>query len=219
MLLAGEAGELNARQAEQVHEIRSGGGELLKIVNAILDMSSLDAEKLAASKEVVDLAGLVKDAVAAQTRQAKERGIEIDTEIEPDAEFAVCNPRAVRKALDQLLSNAVKFNCDRGRVHIMVRRSKGKDKPGPIEIAVADTGIGIAPGDMPRLFQPFVQLDASLARRYGGIGIGLALVRRLAEACGGQVTVESEPGKGSVFTLRLPDLGEPGTNREKTAHG
>ena len=106
----------------------------------------------------------------------------------------------MRKALNQLLSNAVKFNRDGGRVKLSLRR--GMD--GGIEIAVADTGIGIAQEDIPRMFQPFVQLDASHARRYGGIGIGLPLVSRLSEACGGSVSVESEVGKGSVFTLYLP---------------
>jgi signal transduction histidine kinase len=120
----------------------------------------------------------------------------------------------MRKALDHLLSNAIKFNREGGSVTVSLRR-QGKD--GPVEIAVADTGIGIAQEDLPRLFQPFVQLDASHARRYGGIGIGLALVKRLADACGSGIDVESEPGRGSVFTLRLPRTRHPGkTNAGKS---
>lgn len=200
VLETGEAGKLNAQQGEYLREIRGAGEELLRVVNAILDMSALDSEKMGEGAEPVDLAWLAKDAAAAQSELARQRGIEIAVEAEPGMERAGCNPRALRKALDQLLSNAVKFNRDQGRVTVNLRHGEN----GAIEIAVADTGIGIAPEDIPRLFQPFVQLDASHARRYGGIGIGLPLVRRLSEACGGSVNVESEPGKGSVFTLRFP---------------
>ncbi len=199
-LEAGDAGKLSARQAEYMREIRGAGGEMLQVVNAILDMSSLDVEKPADERELADVEGIVLDAVAARRELARRRGIEIGVEVETGAGRTTCNPRALRKALDQLLSNAVKFNRDQGRVTVRLRSGAG----GAIEIAVADTGIGIAAQDIPRLFQPFVQLDASHARRYGGIGIGLALVRRLSEACGGSVSVESEPGKGSVFTLRFP---------------
>ncbi|MFZ1060199.1 MAG: ATP-binding protein, partial [Candidatus Rokuibacteriota bacterium] len=117
-----------------------------------------------------------------------------------------------RKALDHLLSNAIKFNREGGRVTVSARRN-GED--GSIGIAVADTGIGIAPQDLPRLFQPFVQLYASRTRGFGGVGIGLALVRRLAETCGGSVEAESEPGRGSVFTLHLP----PSHGQNKTGAG
>jgi PAS domain S-box-containing protein len=210
VLAARDAGELNARQAEYVREIRGGGEELLQVVNAILDMSSFDAEKLADEAELVDVAGVVREAVTAHSELARLRGIEIGIRAEPGAERAECNPRALRRSLDQLLSNAIKFNRDGGRVTVSLRRGEN----GAIEIAVADTGIGIAAKDIPRLFQPFVQLDASCARRYGGIGIGLALVSRLSEACGGEVRVESEPGKGSVFTLRLPPGKAPATQRQ-----
>lgn len=199
-LEADDAGRLGAQQAEYLREIRGAGEELLQVVNAILDMSSLDAEKPADAHELAEVEGLLRDAVEAQRESARRRGIEIIVEAEAGSGRTVCNPRALRKALNQLLSNAVKFNRDQGRVTVSLRRGAG----GTIEIAVADNGIGIAAQDMPRLFQPFVQLDASHARRYGGIGIGLALVRRLSEACGGSVSAESEPGKGSVFTLRLP---------------
>jgi PAS domain S-box-containing protein len=204
LLEDGEAGALNERQADYLKEIRNGGKDMLHVVNAILDMSTFDVADLAHAGEAVDIEAIVGDAVAVHRKTAEKRGISIGMEVEPGANRTECNPRALRKALDHLLSNAVKFNHDGGSVTVSVRRRREGRKPGPIEIAVADTGIGIAAEDLPRLFQPFVQLDASRARRYGGIGIGLALVRRMAEACGGRVDVESEPGRGSVFTLRLP---------------
>ncbi len=109
------------------------------------------------------------------------------------------DPKALRRMLDALLGNAIKFNCEGGTVEVNARHANGA-----LEIAVADTGIGIAQEDLARLFKPLVQLDAGLARRHGGVGMGLALARRLAELHGGTIEVESEPGKGSTFTLRLP---------------
>jgi signal transduction histidine kinase len=104
--------------------------------------------------------------------------------------------------LDALLDNALKFNREGGTVAVRARRAGGA-----LEIAVADTGIGIARGDLAKLFKPLVQLDAGLARRHGGVGLGLALARGLAELHGGTIEAQSELGKGSTFTLRLP-LGE-----------
>jgi signal transduction histidine kinase len=101
--------------------------------------------------------------------------------------------------LDALLANAIKFNHEGGRVALSARRAGTA-----LEIVVTDSGIGIAPGNLGQVFQPLVQLDTSLARQYGGIGMGLTLARRLAELHGGSLDVQSEPGKGSTFTLRLP---------------
>jgi PAS domain S-box-containing protein len=203
LLQSGEAGALNNQQADYLEEICASGKSLLRLVNAILDMSAFDVKDSVHADEPLDIAAIISDAVAAQSEAARQRGIEISIEIEPGANHAACNPRALHKALDHLLFNAIKFNHDHGRVSVTVRRERKDKEDGAIEIAVADTGIGISSEDMPRLFQPFVQLDASHARHYGGVGIGLALVRRLAEACGGSVHVESELGHGSVFTLRL----------------
>jgi PAS domain S-box-containing protein len=212
LLQSGEAGALSGQQADYLGEIRAGGEDLLRVVNAILDMSSFDMADAAHAGEPVDIETIINDAVLAHREAAQQHGIEIGIKMEPEANHAKCNPRALRKALDQLLSNAIKFNHEGGSVNVSVRRN---GKGGAIAIAVADTGIGIAPQDLTRLFQPFVQLDASNARRHGGIGIGLALVRRLAEACGGSVEAESELGQGSVFTLRLP----PTRHHNKTSHG
>ncbi len=98
-----------------------------------------------------------------------------------------------------LIENAIRFNHDGGTVGVSSRRDDGW-----LDIAVADTGIGIAREDLPKLFKPLVQLDAGLARRYGGIGLGLALAHRMAELHGGTIEVESELGKGSRFALRWP---------------
>jgi signal transduction histidine kinase len=105
---------------------------------------------------------------------------------------------------DALLDNAVKFNREGGQVAVSARRAGGA-----LEIAVADTGIGIAREDLAKLFKPLAQLDAGPARRHSGVGLGLALARGLAELHGGTLTVESELGKSSIFTLRFPAQGKP----------
>ncbi|MFH1869710.1 MAG: ATP-binding protein, partial [Pseudomonadota bacterium] len=126
-------------------------------------------------------------------------GVTLGMAVATDAGSVQLDPNALRRILDALLDNAVKFNREGGTVRVSAQRAAGM-----LEMAVADTGIGIAPADLPKLFQPLVQLDATLARNYGGIGLGLVLAQRLAERHGGTIEVSSEPGKGSTFTLRLP---------------
>jgi signal transduction histidine kinase len=156
----------------------------------------------ALEREPVQIDAAVHDCVGAYRQAAQQRHVSVAVEVAPDTGSAQLDPKALRRMLDVLLDNAIKFNHESGSVTLSARRDQKT-----IEITVTDSGIGIAPENLNKLFQPLVQLDASLARQYGGIGIGLALAQRLAALHGGGIEVQSELGKGSTFTLRLP-LGE-----------
>ena len=190
-------GQLNAKQAVFAADILASGQRLLALVEGILEMSRLDAA--GAVLEPVEIGVALEQRVAAHRKAAEARGVTIGLEVAPGAANAELDPKALRRMLDALLDNAVKFNREGGRVAVSARRAGGA-----FEIAVADTGIGIAREDLAKLFKPLAQLDAGLARRNSGVGLGLALARRLAELHGGTLDVESEPGKGSTFTLRFP---------------
>ncbi len=192
-------GPLNAKQAAFAADILASGERLLALVEGILEMSRLDGAGAGIERGPVEIGAAIEERAAAQRKVAEARGVTIGLEVALDAGSAELDPQALRRMLDALLDNAVKFNREGGTVTVSARRANGA-----LEIAVADTGIGIAQEDLAKLFKPLVQLDAGLARRYGGVGMGLALARRLAELHGGTIDVKSEPGKGSTFTLRLP---------------
>lgn len=192
-------GPLNTRQAEFAADILASGQRLLVLVEAILEMSRLDAADGVLARESVDIGALLEERVAAHRRAAASGGVTTRLDVAPDAGSLELDPRALRRMMDTLLDNAIKFNREGGTVAVSARRAGGA-----LEISVADTGIGIAQEDMARLFKPLVQLDAGLARRHGGIGLGLVLAHRLAELHGGTIEVKSEPGQGSTFTVHLP---------------
>jgi PAS domain S-box-containing protein len=192
-------GPLNAKQAAFAADILAGGQHLLALVEGILEMSRFDVAGVALARESVNIGAAIEERVAAYRQAAEARGVTMRLDVALDAGSAELDPKALRRMLDALLDNAIKFNCAGGTVAVSARRADGA-----LEIAVADTGIGIAQEDLTKLFKPFDQLDAGLARKHGGVGVGLALARRLAELHGGTIEVESEPGKGSTFTLRLP---------------
>jgi PAS domain S-box-containing protein len=195
-------GPLNAQQLEFTKDILASGKRLAKLVDAILEMSRLDVTGVALEREPVEIAAALCECVGAHQQAAQQRHISIAVEVAPDTGSAQLDPRALRRMLDALLDNAIKFNHEGGSVALSARRVGQA-----VEIDVIDSGIGIASQNLGQLFKPMMQLDASIARQYGGIGIGLALARRLAELHGGCIEVQSELGKGSTFTLCLP-LGE-----------
>ena len=192
-------GPLNAQQAAFAADILASGLRLLALVEGILEMSRLDAAGAALERAPVEIRAALEERVAAHRKTADARGVTIRLEVAADAGGAELDAKALRRMLDALLDNAIKFNREGGTVAVSARRDDGW-----LEITVADTGIGIAREDLAKLFKPLVQLDAGLARRHGGVGLGLALAQRLAQLHGGTIEVESEPGKGSTFTLRVP---------------
>lgn len=190
-------GPLNPKQAQFAADILTGGRRLLAVVEGILEMSRLDATAL--ERTPVEIGTMLEERVAAQRKAAEARGVSMRLDVAADAGSAELDPKGLRRMVDALLDNAIKFNREGGTVTVSARRAGGA-----LEIVVANTGISIAREDLAKLFKPLTQLDAGLARRHGGVGLGLALARRLAELHGGTIEVESEPAKGSTFTLRLP---------------
>jgi PAS domain S-box-containing protein len=197
---AGISGELNETQRGQLDRIRTSGRHLLDLINDVLDVVRAEAGALEVQPQPVILGSILREAVALVLPQAQAKRLELTLEAQDEGfPRAVADPRRLRQILVNLLSNAVKFT-DRGEIRLCTRLRED----GRVEVAVRDTGIGIAPEKGARLFSDFYQADNDLTRRHGGSGLGLAISRRLARLMGGDITVESTPGEGSTFTLTLP---------------
>ncbi|WP_088890452.1 ATP-binding protein [Leptolyngbya ohadii] len=203
-------GSLEPRQLQYVELIHSAGEHLLALVNDILDLARIEAQREEMEFVEVPIAELCQGCLASVQYQAETKGLALDLEIAPDVTVCTADLRRLRQILINLLANAVKFTA-RGLVRLQVTRSV-QPEPDQILFTVIDTGIGITAADLDRLFEPFEQLESGLNRRQEGTGLGLALSQRLAGLMGGEITVESEPGRGSRFTLRLPIV--PSENRQ-----
>lgn len=194
-------GPLTEDQQDQLKTIEQSGKHLLELINDILDLSKVESGKMELDIQPVDIRELCYSSINFIRQQAHHKRIKISTLIDPDVAEVELDERRIRQVLVNLLSNAVKFTPEGGAVELQVRADAFRDA---IEFHVTDTGIGIASDNIDKLFQPFVQLDSSLSRRYAGTGLGLALVRRITELHGGSVALESEEGKGSRFSVTLP---------------
>jgi len=196
------------KAAEPLRRVHRAGQHLLGLINQVLDLSKIEAGKLELNPESVNLAPLIDEVVgtARQLAQQNKNNLVVDAQEKLGA--LTVDPMRLRQILLNLLSNACKFTTQ-GEVKLRVR--KVADGRNWVEFAVADTGIGMTPEQQAKLFEEFTQADSSTARRYGGTGLGLAITRKLARMMGGDVTVASEPGKGSVFTVRLPAGAERAT--------
>lgn len=192
-------GPLSAKQREYVEQIEGSGRHLLSVINDILDLAKAEAQKSAPHLTEEDPRDLIIDAVALIGELAVAKDIELTKEVSHGIPLITVDRLRARQVILNLLSNAVKFTASGGRIGVSAAA-----EPDTVAITVWDTGIGIAPEDLDRIFQPFEQVDSSLARRHEGTGLGLALSRRLAEAQGGTLTVESTIGAGSRFTARFP---------------
>jgi len=200
VLRQGQAGPISDMQRDFCDEIHAAGAHLLALINDILDLSKIEAGKMTLELERVDLAPLVQGSLTVVREKAHHHGIILEARVGDDLGEVRVDCRKVKQILFNLLSNAVKFTPDGGRVLLEARRLADD----LFELSVSDTGIGIAARDLPRLFRPFEQLESSAGRRYEGTGLGLSVVKRLAELHGGAVSVNSQPGKGSRFSVRLP---------------
>jgi PAS domain S-box-containing protein len=195
--------ELTAEQREFAEVVRSSGDALLHVIDDILDYSKIEAGKLELERERFDLRECVEGALEIVAPRASDKEIELGCLIDEDAPAGIVGDAArLRQVLLNLLSNAVKFT-ERGEVVVHVDAEPAKRGLYRLELAVRDTGIGIPPERMDRLFTSFSQVDASTTRRYGGTGLGLAISKRLVELMGGTIRVESEQGKGSTFHISL----------------
>ena len=189
-------------ELEPLDRVLRAARHLLALINDILDLSKIEAGKMELHLENFPLAPLVDDVVKTIQPLAEKTGNELVVNCPADIGAMFTDSTRVRQALLNLASNANKFT-ERGKVSFDVSRAAehGEDW---ITVKVTDTGIGMTPEQLDRLFQDFVQADASTTRKYGGTGLGLAITRRICQMMGGDVMVESEQGKGSIFTLRLP---------------
>ncbi len=198
------------KAAEPLRRVHRAGTHLLGLINQVLDLSKIEAGKLELSPERVNLAPLIDEVVGTARQLAEQNTNRLVVEAEEKLGVLTVDPMRLRQILLNLLSNACKFTTQ-GEVRLRVR--KVVDGRNWIEFAVADTGIGMTAEQQGKLFEEFTQADSSTAQRYGGTGLGLAITRKLARMMGGDVTVTSEPGKGSVFTVRLPGIvSAPATN-------
>ena len=188
------------KAVEPLRRVHGAGTHLLGLINQVLDLSKIEAGKLELSPETVSLAPLLEDVIGTARQLAEQNKNRLVVESPDNLGTLTVDPMRLRQILLNLLSNACKFT-KQGEVKLRVK--KVVDGRNWIEIAVADTGIGMTAEQQAKLFEEFTQADSSTARQYGGTGLGLAITRKLARMMGGDVTVTSEPGKGSVFTLRL----------------
>jgi two-component system, NtrC family, sensor kinase len=189
---------------EPLLRVNRAGTHLLGLINQVLDLAKIEAGKLELNPQSLQLAPLIDEVVGTARQLAEQNENRLVVETQENLGALTVDPMRLKQILLNLLSNACKFT-KQGEVALHVR--KVVDGPNWIEFAVADSGIGMTAEQQAKLFQDFIQADSLTTRRYGGTGLGLALSRKLARMMGGDVTVTSEPGEGSVFTVRLP--GDP----------
>ena len=194
---------LSPDQREQLETAQRCSYSLLGLLNDILDLSKIEAGKMLLERIPFNLRTVVKDSVKAQAAKASQKRIELRFEADASGPMDVLgDPLRVRQIAANLISNAIKFT-EVGWVHVRLTTAKRDDGQIAVELQVSDTGAGIPAEKLPDIFEKFTQADGSITRKYGGTGLGLAITRRLVEMHGGTVGVESEPGKGSTFTVKL----------------
>jgi signal transduction histidine kinase len=186
---------------EPLKRVNAAGTHLLGLINQVLDLSKIEAGKLELNPESVNIAPLIDEVIGTAGQLAEQNSNRLVVEAQENFGAITADPMRLRQILLNLLSNACKFT-KHGEVKLSARRVVNGGNW--IELAVCDTGIGMTAEQQARLFAEFTQADSLTARRFGGTGLGLAISRKLARMMGGDVTVASEPGKGSVFTVRLP---------------
>ena len=200
LMQQGIHGPLTEKQARSLNVVHDSGLHLLSLINDILDLSKIEAGKLLLEANLCSVSSLCRASLAFVKESAQKKQIELTLNVDNRLTVS-CDERRLKQILVNLLSNAVKFTPDRGKVGLNVETDA---RHGIVHFRVSDSGIGIAEDQLEHLFQPFVQLDSSFTRQHSGTGLGLSLVRRLAELHGGSVSIESEVGKGSCFTVSLP---------------
>ncbi|MDR6627550.1 signal transduction histidine kinase/ActR/RegA family two-component response regulator [Caulobacter segnis] len=190
--------ELSPAQRERLTVIRESGGLLLAVLNDVLDLSKIEAGRLEIQDRPFDIAQLAQSIRESYAHQAREKGLAFEVAVAPEAHgLWRGDVDRLRQILGNLISNALKFTLEGA---VAVRFASAEDGSG-LRIDVADTGIGVAPEILPRLFDKFVQADSSTTRRFGGSGLGLAICRELAALMGGSIKVQSREGRGSTFTV------------------
>ena len=209
IVLQGLAGPLNAEQTKQLGMVRGSARHLLELINDVLDISKIESGQLEVYAEPLDLRASLERTIGLVRPMADKKGLALSSTIAPEIGEMRSDRRRIEQVLLNLLNNAVKFT-ERGSVTVTALylpefRSLPTTAPvAAVELRIADTGVGIKPQDLPKLFQPFRQVDSGLARMHEGTGLGLAICRRPVTILGGSISVTSEWSRGSVFTVTLP---------------
>jgi PAS domain S-box-containing protein len=204
ILLQKLVGPLNSEQEKQLNMVQSSARHLLDLINDVLDLSKIEAGYVNITREVFDMADSVSKSLDKVRPLADKKGLKMTASVSPERIVICSDRRRVEQILINLLNNAVKFT-DQGEV-----RLECTAEDGWLATRVIDTGIGLKPEDITVLFRPFQQIDSGITRQYDGTGLGLSICKRFVELLGGQITVESEWGKGSIFSFTLPLEGNNG---------
>jgi signal transduction histidine kinase len=203
MMVDGLYGTVGERAQGVLERVQSNGKHLLGLINDVLDLSKIEAGQLVLAIEPYSVADMVSTVLSATESLARAKGLELASAVPPGLPIGTGDSRRLAQVLLNLVGNAIKFT-DKGKVEIRVVQAGDR-----FEIAVIDTGPGIAPGDQKRIFDEFQQVDNTSTRKKGGTGLGLSISRRIVELHGGRIAVDSEVGKGSTFTLSLPVNAQP----------
>jgi signal transduction histidine kinase len=217
MLGAGIGGELTAEQADFVETIHSKGEHLLALITSLLDMNKLEQGTMRLSREVMSCKALLDDLQKTLAPSAAKKGVILSVEVAADAGNVFVDPVRIKQVLFNLAENALKFTPKGGVVRFTGKVTEADaDDDGfgavllavprrAVEIGVIDSGIGIPPEEHAKIFDAFYQVDGSSTREHGGTGLGLSIAKRIVEAHGGTIRVESQVGQGAAFYLTLPD--------------
>ncbi|MBD2165224.1 GAF domain-containing protein [Calothrix membranacea FACHB-236] len=202
-------GSINPQQLKALQTIERSGSHLLELINDILDVAKIEAGQIKLDYTAISVTNLCQSSLAFIKQQALQKRIQLETKIPQNLPNLLVDERRIRQVLINLLNNAVKFTPEQGRITLEVNKISldiANNSLGQhfLQIAVKDTGIGIAQENINKLFKPFIQIDSALNRQYAGTGLGLALVKRIVELHGGSVGLTSELGVGSCFTIELP---------------
>ena len=209
-LQEGVFGAVNEKQIKALQTVERSGSHLLSLINDILDVAKIESGQIELDYALTDVAALCQSSLAFIKQQSVKKRIQLEIKLPQQLSELLIDERRMRQVLINLLNNAVKFTLEEGRITVEVTQLptdiEHLDFPTPqfIRIAVIDTGIGIAPENIHKLFQPFIQIDSALNRQYAGTGLGLSLVKRIVELHGGKVSLTSELGVGSCFAIDLP---------------
>jgi PAS domain S-box-containing protein len=203
-LIGEKPGPLQPKQKEYLNDVLSSSHHLLTLINDVLDLAKVEAGKMELHPEPFLIREALEEATAVVKTMADLKQIGLTVTVDAGLQMATLDQQKFKQVLYNLLSNAVKFTDQGGNVEVCAKRLDERH----FEVQVRDTGIGIKPEDLGRLFTEFERLDSGTARRFEGTGLGLALTKKIVELQGGQIRVEAEPGKGSVFTATLPSMTE-----------
>jgi two-component system, sensor histidine kinase len=219
------ASELPERERAWAAEVKRAAEHLAQLTTLVVDGVRAGARGLPLREEAFRPRQLAESLAATLRARAETKGLNAEVTIPPDlAESVIGDPARLRAALENLIDNAVKFT-ERGTVALRISQTAAAGDRVRLAFAVADSGIGLSAAEIRRLFRPFSQAGSAVARRFGGAGLGLALVKRLAKAMGGDLTVESEPGRGSMFVMQVSvraneaAAGAPGASAAPAAAG